>query len=351
MRAQSTPEVTDLLEAADHEQVTVCRDPEAGYVGIVAVHSSRLGPAVGGTRLWRYPALADATADALRLSRGMTYKNALAGLPFGGGKAVVIDPGPRTEAERSALFRAHGRFIDRLGGLFVTGEDVGTSPDDMATISTETRHVAGLSSGMGDPSPFTALGVFRAIEAVAEDVWGDRALTGRTVAIQGLGNVGMRLARLLAEGGAGLFVTDIDSERVRAAQSELGAVAVAPDEIVDADVDLFAPCAFGGVLDEDGVERIRARVVCGGANNQLATPQNGRRLAERGIAYVPDFVANAGGVISGSVDIAGWDQERMSDAIDGIADTTREVLRIARADRLSTHDAAERLAEERLREA
>ncbi len=337
------------LAAPEHQGVTLHRDPDAGYTGILAVHSTTLGPAVGGTRLWTYPDLDAAVADALRLSRGMSYKNALAGLPFGGGKAVVLGPPPRDPAARMRLFRAHGRAIESLGGRFVTGEDVGTTPDDMETIAAETRYVAGRTQGMGDPSPFTARGVLRAMEAAADIVWGDADLGGLRIAVQGLGHVGTSLAGLLHERGARLVVADVDPHRADRARSMWDAEVVAPDDILGVEADILAPCALGGVLDAATVERVRAGVVCGAANNQLATANVDARLQSRGIAYVPDYVANAGGVVSGSVDIAGWDRNRMERALDGIADTVRAVFARAQGEAIPTGQAADRLAEERLR--
>lgn len=342
-------DLDQAMREAGHEQVTVRRDPTVGYLGIFAVHSTALGPAVGGTRLWPYASFDEALADALRLSRGMTYKNALAGLPFGGGKAVLMGPGPADRPAREAFFRAHGRAVDGLGGRFVTAEDVGTSPADMEAVARETRHVAGLSRGMGDPSPYTARGVLRAMEAVAVERWGTRDLGGRRVAIQGLGNVGFHLARLLSGAGARLVVADLRPDRVREAEASLGAEVVDPDEIVAAEADIFAPCALGGVLGPETVDRLRVAAVCGGANNQLLGAEDGDALAGRGILYVPDYVANAGGVITGGVDIAGWDRTRMEAALDGIFDTTRRVFAAAREWDVAPHRAADRMAEAEVR--
>ncbi len=336
------------LASFGHEQVTVGHDAATGYVGILAVHSTTLGPAVGGTRVWTYGSFDDAMTDALRLSQGMTYKNALAGLPFGGGKAVILGPAPSGDPARAAFFRTHGRTIDRLGGIFITGEDVGTSPGDMESIAEETSFVAGRTQGMGDPSPFTALGVRRAMQAVAAEIWRSDDLEGRTVAIQGLGNVGSHLAAELYDMGVRLIVSDPDPERVASAVTLYQAEPVAVDGILDARADIFAPCAMGGVLDHDAVERLQVAAVCGGANNQLMRPEDGDRLRAHGIRYVPDYVANAGGVISGSVDIAGWDVERMSDALDQIYDTVREVFALAANLGVGTHVAADRMAEARL---
>lgn len=337
------------LESPHHEGVTLHRDPYAGYTGIIAVHSTTLGPAVGGTRLWRYPDLEHAVADALRLSRGMSYKNALAGLPFGGGKAVILGPPPGEPAARTRLFRAHGRAIESLGGRFVTGEDVGTAPADMEIIAAETRHVAGRARGMGDPSPFTARGVLGAMEAAAGIVWGDPDLGGRRVALQGLGQVGTELAQLLHRRGARLVVADVDPRRVDGARAAWDAEVVSPDDVLRVQADVLAPCALGGVLDPATVDALRVAMVCGAANNQLATAEADGRLRARGIAYVPDYVANAGGVISGSVDIAGWDRDRMERALDGIADTVRAVFGTADREAIPTGQAADRLAEVRLR--
>ncbi|HSG07408.1 MAG TPA: Glu/Leu/Phe/Val dehydrogenase dimerization domain-containing protein [Longimicrobiales bacterium] len=341
-------DLKDALSSHGVEQVTLCRDVSTGYVGIIAVHSTVLGPAVGGTRVWAYDSLDDAFTDALRLSRGMTYKNALAGLPFGGGKAVILGPAPGPGPARDAFFRAHGRYVDRMGGMFITGEDVGTSPDDMESIAQETDFVAGRVRGMGDPSPFTALGVRRAMEAVAAETWGSDDLAGKKVAIQGLGNVGGNLAAELYEAGARLVVCDPDQERVASAVTLYRAEPVSVDAILDAEADIFAPCAMGGVLDDDAVGRLRVAAVCGGANNQLLRSEHGERLRERGVRYVPDYVANAGGVISGSVDIAGWDMDRMSEALDQIYHTVREVFALASNLGVGTHVAADRMAEARL---
>ncbi|MGE0042670.1 MAG: Leu/Phe/Val dehydrogenase [Vicinamibacterales bacterium] len=338
-------DVLDHLTAHGHEQVTIARDPAAGYVGIVAIHSTALGPAVGGTRLRAYGSFDEALTDALRLSRGMTYKNALAGLPFGGGKSVLLGPPP---PDRAAFFRAHARVIEQLGGAYVAGEDVGTTPADMQVMAEVTRHVGGLVSGVGDPSPYTAHGVRRAMEAAADARWGPGGLAGRTVAIQGLGSVGRHLASELAGFGARLIVADVDPGRVEDAVAAHGATMADPAAIHAAAADVFAPCALGGVLDDGTIPAIRAAIVCGAANNQLLEPRHAGDLAARGILYVPDYVANAGGVISGSVDLAGWPRARMTAALDGIYDTVRWVLALADADHLTPAAAADRLAEHRL---
>jgi leucine dehydrogenase len=339
-----------LDTGTEHEEVVLCSDPAAGFRGVIAVHSTALGPAVGGTRLWRYRDDGEAVADALRLSRGMTFKCAVAGVPLGGGKAVVLQNGGAV-ADRPALFRALGRFVERFGGRYITAEDVGTTPADLEHVLQETRHVAGLADRSGDPSPATARGVVRALEAAALVRWGSPDLAGRTVALQGCGNVGAHLARELRARGARLVVTDLDRERARAVAAETGADLVDPEAIWDAAADVYAPCALGGVLNAATIPRLRVAIVTGAANNQLAEPADGDRLAERGILYAPDYVANAGGMLSGGRDLLGWSAEETAARIEGIHDTLLEVFRLAERDGVAPHTAADRLAAERLRKA
>ncbi|HEV2855271.1 MAG TPA: Glu/Leu/Phe/Val dehydrogenase dimerization domain-containing protein [Thermoanaerobaculia bacterium] len=332
----------DVSTTTDHERVLFCRDPEAGYRGVIALHSTVAGPAAGGTRLWAYATEEEAVEDALRLSRGMTYKNILAGLPLGGGKSVIF----RAEGmDREAVFRAHGRFVERLGGRYLTAEDVGTSPADMAIIRRETAHVAGIAS---DPSPRTAHGVARAMRAAALHRWGSDDLSGRTVAIQGCGNVGFHLALELKEMGAGLVVTDVDPGRVRRAAEATAARAVEPEEIFDVRADVLAPCALGGVLNPGTIPRLAVEIVAGAANNQLRDPEDGERLRERDILYVPDYVANAGGVIGGCAEILGWSGETVRERVERIYDNLLEVLRLAAEQDVPPHAAADRLVERRL---
>lgn len=281
------------------EKVSFFEDPATGLEAIVVLHSTALGPAAGGCRFWTYADRNDATTDAMRLAAGMTYKNALAGLPFGGGKAVILRPAG--EFDRTALFKAFGKAVDSFGGAYVTAEDVGTLVSDMQAVRSVTRHVAGLpsdgSSAGGDPSPWTALGVFLSMRHAAERRLGGR-LAGKTVAVQGVGNVGMELCHLLHQEGANLVVADGSAERAAKAAHLYGAVVVAPDQLLTADVDVVAPCALGAVLNERSIAGLKAKVVCGGANNQLATPEDGRRLSARGILYAPDYLVNAGGIIN-----------------------------------------------------
>jgi len=338
-----TPTMEDLDPGAEHERLVLCRDPEAGYQAIIAVHSTAAGPAAGGTRLWTYATEAEAVEDALRLSRGMTYKNAMARLPLGGGKSVILRDGEI--ANREALFRTHGRFIERFGGRYYTGEDVGTSPADMEIVRRETQHVLGVTE---DPSPYTARGVVRAMKAAAFHRWGSDDLSGRTVAIQGCGHVGFHLAGELRGAGARLLVADVDAERVRRTVEATGASAVPPEEIFDAEADVFAPCALGGILNAGTIPRLRVEIVAGAANNQLGEPADGERLHARGILYAPDYVANAGGVIFGCQEMLGWSAETVRERIEAIYSTTLEVLGLAADQKASPHIAADRLAEQRL---
>lgn len=335
------------LSALGHEQLVLCSDPSCGYRGIIAVHSTALGPAVGGTRWWTYPSEEAAIIDALRLSRGMSFKNALADLPLGGGKSVIL--GGSGATDRPAILRAHGRFINRLGGVYITAEDVGTSPADMEYIAETTPFVAGRAGSSGDPSPHTARGVFRAIQGAAMFRWGTDELRGRRVAIQGLGNVGMNLARQLAAAGASLVVSDIDSSKTATAVAELGATAVASDQTHAAEADVFAPCALGAGLNDQTIPTIRAEVVAGGANNQLLEPRHGQALASRAITYVPDYVANAGGVsYGGSVEVLKLPHAEALARVDRIYQTTLMVLGRARDEKIPPSDAADRMAMDRI---
>ncbi|HEX6251821.1 MAG TPA: Glu/Leu/Phe/Val dehydrogenase [Gemmatimonadaceae bacterium] len=342
-------QIFDRLAEMGHEQVMLCSDPASGYRGIIAIHDTTLGIALGGTRFWRYDTDEDALIDALRLSRGMTYKSAVAGLNLGGGKSVILGD-PKT-TDREAIFRAHGRFVDTLGGRYITAEDVGTTTSDMDFVARETKYVAGLAGKSGDPSPVTAHGVFRAILASAHTRWGSDDISGRTVALQGCGHVGRYLAGELHEAGAKLVATDIEADRVQRVVSETGARAVAPDAIYDVEADIFAPCALGGILNDKTIPKLRVEIVAGGANNQLLEERHGQALHDRDILYAPDYVANAGGVINVYGELGGWDERRSLEKADEIYDTVVSVFEIAKADGLLPHEAADRLAERRLEQA
>jgi leucine dehydrogenase len=336
------------LPVTGYERLASCRD-DNGYHGLIAIHSTRLGAAVGGTRFWQYRNEDEAIDDVLRLARGMTYKNALAGLPLGGGKSIILKN--ERSNDREAILRAHGRFVDTFGGLYITAEDVGTSPHDMEHVRKETRHVAGLMSGAGDPSPATARGVFRAMQAAAKYRWGSDALAGRTVAIQGCGNVGYYLASYLYAAEARLIVSDIDANKVGRAVSQFDAVELAPEEIYEAEADIFAPCALGGSINDQTIGRLRAEIITGAANNQLLEPRHGDELAARDILYTPDYAANAGGVISGCRDLLAWDRARAAAKVDEIYETVLNIFYMAAAEGIPTYRAADSLAEERLNKA
>jgi leucine dehydrogenase len=340
-------------EFDDHEQVVFCRDPASGLQCIIAIHDTRLGPALGGCRMWPYESDDEALTDVLRLSRGMSYKSALAGLDLGGGKSVIIGDPRRDKSE--LLWRAFGRFLERLGGHYIVAEDSGTSVADLKLVALETRHVAGIAdkpagNGMrsGDPSPATALGVFIGLRATVEYRLGRSDLAGLRVAIQGLGSVGYRLARLLHEAGAALWVTDLYPDRIERAVAELGATAVGAETIWELEVDVFAPCALGAVINDATLPRLHARVIAGAANNQLAETRHGEALMERGILYAPDYVINAGGVIDIALERHGFDRDRLLRHLDGIRDTLLDIFHLAERERLPTTLIAQRLAEERL---
>jgi leucine dehydrogenase len=330
-----------------HEQVVFSHEPSCGYFGIIAVHDTTLGPSLGGTRVWPYASTDEALRDVLRLSRGMTYKSAVAGLNLGGGKAVIIADS-RT-MDRESVFRAHGRFVESLGGRYITAEDVGTSPTDMEFVLRETKHVAGLLNLSGDPSPVTGYGVYMGMKAAAKERWGKDSLSGKTIAVQGAGKVAWYLMTHLKEEGASIVTCDIDKSKVEHAVSELGAKAVEPDAIYDVKADIFAPCALGAIINDDTIKRLKVAIVAGGANNQLAEPRHGIELEKKGILYAPDYVINGGGVINVYGELQHWTMERAKRKAQEIYDTVLRVFAIANRDKIPSFEAADRLAEERIR--
>jgi leucine dehydrogenase len=339
----------------DHEDLVVHRGTRSGRSVIVAVHSTTLGPALGGVRLWHYRATEDATRDALRLARGMTYKAAAAGLEIGGGKGVICAPQgpPPGGAERRALLLDFAELVESLEGRYITAEDVGTSPEDLVVIRERTHHVTGLPpshGGSGDPSPFTALGVEAAMRSCARDRFGDPDLAGLRVMVVGPGHVGARLARRLAQAGAELLLSDID-ERKRELADELGAAWVDPDEAMLAECDVVAPCALGGAIDASNVEGLRCAIVCGSANNQLSGDGLDEALAECGVLYAPDFIVNVGGLVHVYREIRGYSKEHARELAVGIEDTMDDVLEAARRRSITPLRAAHGLARERLRAA
>jgi len=332
------------LQIPGYQRVAAATDD--GYRGFVAIHSTKLGPAVGGTRFWKYENEEAAIKDLLRLARGMTYKNALAGIPFGGGKSIVLRPDGAID--RETIFRAHGRFVESFGGAYVTAEDVGTNPDDMAMVRQETKHVAGLRDLSGDPSPFTARGVFRAMQAAAKHRWGSESLAGKTIALQGCGNVGYHLASNLHKAAARLIVSDVDPSKVERVMKEFDAHAVPPQEIYSTEADIFAPCGLGGIINDETTAQLKVEMVVGGANNQLLEPRHGDELNRLGILYAPDFAANAGGMISGCRELLGWEASQSAAKVEEIYDTLIGIFRMADAEGIPTYKAADLLAEQRL---
>ena len=336
-----------------HEQVVFCADEQSGLRAIIAIHTTALGPALGGTRFYPYADEQAALADVLNLAKGMAYKNALAGLDHGGGKAVIIgDPG-RDKSE--ALLRAYGRFIESLGGRYITACDVGTFSEDMDVVARESRFVVGRTQahgGAGDSSILTAFGVFQGMRASAERVYGTPSLHGKRVGVEGVGKVGHRLVGLLREDGAEVVVCDVDPkavERVRLRHPEVDVVADAA-ALTAADIDVFAPCALGGALDDQASATLRAKIVCGAANNQLAHPGVEKQLAERGILYAPDYVVNSGGVIQVADELEGFNMERARAKATQIYDTTLKIFAIAAEEGVPPAVAADRLAERRMSE-
>lgn len=338
-----------------HEGIHYFSDPRTGLRAIIAVHSTALGPAAGGCRLWTYVSEEQALTDVLRLSRGMSYKNAVAGLPWGGGKAVLLRDAKRPPSP--AMFQAFGRAVHQLGGRYITAEDVGVSVADMQEVSRSTRYVAGLpvrgtADVGGDPSPHTANGVFSGIRAAVRVQLGRDDLMGLRVAVQGLGHVGWHLCEALHAAGAKLWVADLNSEMTERAAETFGATAVATDEILYQAVDVLAPCALGAVLNEQTIPRLQASIVAGAANNQLATDQDGARLLARDILYAPDYVINAGGIINVAGEyLRSMDAEAVQRKVAGIGDTLSEIFERARREAVPTHQVADAMAEQRMRDA
>ena len=331
-----------------HERVLFCSNPEVGLQAIIAVHSTVLGPGLGGCRMWPYGSTEEALTDVLRLSRGMTYKAAAAGLNLGGGKAVIIGDAKKDKTEE--LFRAFGRYVESLNGFYITAEDVGTGTEDMEVVHHETRWVTGLPpelGGGGDPSPVTAFGTLQGIKAAVQHL-GDDSLKGRSVAVQGLGSVGYNLARFLRDEGAKVFGTDIDPETTARAREELGVEIVPIDEILEVECDVVAPCALGAVINDDSIPKLRCRVVAGAANNQLKEDRHGQELHDRGILYAPDYVINAGGLINVYNELVGYNREVAMRMARGIFANMARLFEISRAQSIPTYLAADRLAEERI---
>lgn len=347
----STADVFEL--GAEHEQVVFANDPATGLKAIVAIHSTALGPALGGTRFYPYASTADAVQDVLNLSRGMSYKAALAGLDLGGGKAVII--GDPATLKSEALLRAYGRFVQSLNGRYYTACDVGTFSADMDDIARECDYVTGRTvahGGAGDSSVLTAYGVFQGMRAAAEVAWGTDTLAGRTVGVAGVGKVGHHLVRHLIEDGASVVITDVSDAAVERVREEFPQVTVvgSADEMVASELDVYAPCALGGALTDEVVEVLSAKIVCGAANNQLAHPGVEKMLEEKGVLYAPDYCVNSGGLIQVADELEGFSFDRAKQRATGIFDTTRMVFELAASDGVPPAVAADRLAERRMRD-
>ena len=340
-------EIFERLAANDYEQLIFCYEAATGLRAIICIHDTTLGPALGGLRIWDYQTEAEAVEDVLRLARGMTYKNAAAGLNLGGGKAVIM--GDPKKIKSRELFHAFARYVNTLHGRYITAQDMNTTQEDMNHIHEETDYVVGLPEKSGDPSPITAFGVFRGILAAVKEVFGSEDLNSKVVAVQGLGAVGYKLCRHLHEAGAKLIVADRSSEKAEAAVKEFDAIAVSPDEIYSVECDVFAPCAKGAVINEHTIDQLRCKVVAGAANNQLADSSFGDRLMEKGILYVPDYVINAGGGINVYEEIHGYNLENAMGKAAAIYDNVQQVIKIAKRGNISTSRAADRMAEERIR--
>lgn len=333
----------DLKDFDNHEQVVFCSDDESGLKAIIAVHSTKLGPAVGGCRMWDYASDEDAITDVLRLSKGMTYKNAMAGLTMGGGKSVII--GDAKKIKSDALFKAFGRALNGLGGRYVSAEDVNITTGDIAVVNTETDFVTGTEGKSGNPAPFTALGTFLGIKAAVKHKFQSDDLSGLTVAVQGLGSVGLYLCEHLHKAGAKLVVTDLNQEALDKVQTQFGAKIVGLNEIYDQDADIYAPCALGATINDGTIDRIKAKIVAGCANNQLAEPRHDQALVERGILYAPDYVINAGGIINVSFE-ENYCVDQATAKVEEIYNTLLDVFEKADSTGKPTGEVADEMARE-----
>ena len=345
-------EVLGPMSAFNHEQVAFCNDNATGLKSIIAIHNTVLGPSLGGTRMWTYKSESEALKDVLRLSRGMSFKSACAGINLGGGKAVIIGDSKTQKTE--ALLRRFGKFVDSLGGKYITAEDVGMSTRDMEYIHMETDYVSGLPESMGgggDPSPVTAYGVFLGMKAAAKEQWGSDSLSGKKVAVQGVGHVGENLVRHLVKEGCKVTICDINEDKVKALVQELKVAAVSLDAIYDVDMDIYAPCALGATVNSETLAKLKCKVICGAANNQLADENiHGVELIKKGMIYAPDFVVNAGGIINVYYELEGYNRERAMAHTENIYKTTLEIFRMAKAENIPSFAAANKLAEKRINE-
>jgi leucine dehydrogenase len=341
--------IFESISKTNHEEVVFCQNQDAGLKAIIAIHNSVLGPALGGLRMWPYATEQDALNDVLRLSRGMTYKAAVSGLNLGGGKAVIIGDPSKDKSE--ALFRAFGRFVNSLNGRYITAEDVGIDVNDMEHVYRETEFVTGVHQvhgGSGDPSPFTAFGTLQGLMAAMQVQFGNEDIGKYSFAVQGVGHVGMEYVKLLRERGAKVFVTDINTELVQRAVDDHGAEAVASEQIYDVDADVYSPCALGGTINDATLDRLKCKIICGAANNQLANNEIGDEVQRRGILYAPDYAVNAGGLMNVSLEIDGYNRERAMRMLRTIYFNLARIFEISKRDGIPTYMAADRMAEERI---
>lgn len=338
------------LSAQGHKKVVFCNDPDTGLKAIIAIHDTTLGPALGGTRMWNYATEEEALQDVLRLSKGMTYKAAITGLNLGGGKAVIIGDPRQTKSE--ALMRSFGRFIKNLNGEFITAEEMGTTVKDMEYIRMETKHVAGVSEsmgGVGNPAPYAAKGIYYGIKACAKEVYGTDMLAGRSVVVQGIGNVGEHLVELLRNDNVEVYVSDINAERQQAVARKYKAKPIDADKIFTIGADIYSPCAFGATVNDKTIKSMKFAIIAGSANNQLADDQvHGQQLLEKGILYAPDYLINAGGLIHAYSELTGFGKKRTIQLTENIYDATRQVIQLSKSENIPTNLAANRIAEKRI---
>lgn len=344
--------VIGQMTTYNHEQVLFCNDNDTGLKAIIAVHNTVLGPSLGGLRMWPYKSEIEAINDVLRLSRGMTYKAAVAGLNLGGGKAVIIGDAKKNKTPQ--LLRKFGEFVESLGGKYITAEDVGMNSADMVYIHEKTKYVTGLPeemSGGGNPSPVTAYGVYLSMKASAKEKWGSDYLAGKKIAIQGIGSVGEALVGHITKEGAKVFINDISEDRLKEVADKYGAEVVLGDAIFDLDIDVYAPCALGATLNDDTLSRLKCSVVCGAANNQLADEKiHGEMIMKKNILYAPDFVVNAGGLINVCAELDTYNKEKAMAQAEKIYDTTLTIFKISKEENIPTYQAANRIAEQRIAE-
>ncbi|MDB5011184.1 MAG: Leucine dehydrogenase [Mucilaginibacter sp.] len=346
----SNDSIFNQLELLGHKKVVFCSDPDTGLKAIIAIHDTTLGPALGGTRMWTYKTEQDALDDVLRLSKSMTYKAAISGLNLGGGNAVIIGDSRKDKTE--ALMRKFGRFIKNLNGEFITAEDVGTNPKDMEYIRMETQYVTGVPEtigGSGDPSPVSALGVFMGIKASVKELYGSDSLTGKSVIVQGIGRVGENLVKLLRDENAKVYVSDINEDRTGQVSKKYGAEAVSNNSIFDIDADIYSPCALGATVNTYTINKLKCAIIAGSANNQLENENiHGQMLLEKGILFAPDYVINAGGIINCYSELMGFSKKRTMQLTENIYEATRNVLKLSKAEGISTIQAANKIAEKRI---